>query len=724
MKRKLLLLVCTLFMMGALLQARAGNAAEGWLLTVNASDNTIPDSFKQTETGEFGIALTNSGTAAFAGYLAWLLLDPETDELVYTDNDFAYMDGAPIQPGEEAILAMPYEMINVPAGTYKLSICAVELEGPVGDQHITAYTPLPMTDGTTGKTVQVVETPRPKVHFVERAVRFPASLPGNADAPVFWWGNSNALKAKLSVMGGDFAGDLYAVLLKPDETGDGYVIHHRSDPSHLSLSEGETTEHSFLGSIDATLQPGMYMFAFADEEDHLIFSENGKPVQVSVVYPIEIGSNSLLPATIKQNEDAVLKVAVNSHCNEDITNARLYVAFLDLQAGAFRLMGNSNFSVQAQGSMQVNIPYNIGDFPAGPAEMFIGCVLDGEFLPVPFEPALRPTHPVTVEANEGPKMSYIAAESTLPTQVTQHSGFTAEVVLRNEGAPFDRDVHLGLVNNAGEVVYAGTATSVTLQRDETKTVTLSGTMDMELTQPRPVAYFVRILYSDNSGWKTIAPDDGLMDDVLIVLPDPATNAVLSWLTADTQLPDAFVAGQSHALSLPVANTGKADYTGEVGIILTQDGTSYPASTRLGETTFAAESTTTLTGTLTLPTDMEPGTYNMQIVLLTDNFITGFIPTEDLMYNIPVTVAQPATGLSGTQARTVLYPNPATDHVTVASGEGIVQVCAYTVTGALMARETADGTTQCTLRTDAWPQGVYVLEITTPQGVHTQRFVKE
>lgn len=724
MKRKLLLLVCTLFMMGALLPARAGNAAEGWLLTVNASDNTIPDSFKQTETGRFGIALTNSGTAAFAGYLAWLLLDPETDKMVYTDNNFANRGGSPIQPGEEAILAVPYEMINVPAGTYKLSICAVELEGPVGDQHITAYTPLPMTDGTTGKTVQVMETPRPKVHFVEGAVRFTAKLPGNENVPVLWWGNRYIIIAELSVTGGDFAGDLSAVLLKPDETGDGYVIQHRSNPSLLSLNEDATGECHFSGSIDATLQLGMYMFAFVDENDQLILSENGKPIQVSVGYPLSIGSNSQLPTTIKQNEDGTLVLAVNSHCNEDITNAQLYMAFADGQKGKFRLMGSKDFSVQAQGSMQVNIPYNIGDFPAGQAEMLIGYLVDGEFFIVPIEPSLIPAHPVTVEANEGPKMSYIAAESTLPTQVTQHSGFTAEVVLRNEGAPFDRDVHLGFVNNAGEVVYAGTATSVTLQRDETKTVTLSGTMDMELTQPRPVAYFVRILYSDNSGWKTIAPDDGLMDDVLIVLPDPATNAVLSWLTADTQLPDAFVIGQSHTLSLPVANTGKADYTGEVDIILTQDGTSYPASTRLGETTFAAESTTTLTGTLTLPADMEPGDYRMRIVVQTEGGDRFFIPTEDLLYDVPVTVTKPATGLSGTQARTVLYPNPATDHVTVASGEGIVQVCAYTVTGALMARETADGATQCTLRTDAWPQGVYVLEITTPQGVHTQRLVKE
>ena len=115
---------------------------------------------------------------------------------------------------------------------------------------------------------------------------------------------------------------------------------------------------------------------------------------------------------------------------------------------------------------------------------------------------------------------------------------------------------------------------------------------------------------------------------------------------------------------------------------------------------------------------------MRIVVQTEGGDRFFIPTEDLLYDVPVTVTKPATGLSGTQARTVLYPNPATDHVTVASGEGIVQVCAYTVTGALMARETADGATQCTLRTDAWPQGVYVLEITTPQGVHTQRLVKE
>lgn len=776
MKRKLLLLVCTLFMMGALLQVRAqageplqriemasvetlptiadapptlhthalplhadarvtmvrphdtalqtvrsDATTEDYRLTVVTEGTSLPDSFKQWETGSFTVRLTNTGTADFTGNLTWLLFDPESNKLTFMDGSYEPMT---VRMGSSVTMTFNYNMEDVAAGTYKLCICIIELYEQDGITYLGNYIPIAFEDGSTGKTIQVTESQQPEVQFIEGTVQYPTSVPGYETTPAFLWGTDYTLTTTMSVMGADFTGQLYAILMRLNEAGTQYDLYHISEPLNVSLTMGETQQLTFSGHMNSNLEPGQYIFAFMDANYKIIRSEQGNLFYTYVIYPLEIQTDgSTIPDIIKQHKDESIVLNIRNTGGSTVDDY-LYMAFENPETGQIKTMSYAHMEIPVDGTFGVTIPYNAGDYPAGEANLCFGYISNNNIYCIPFMPEGDIYHSVTIEANEGPKLSYIAAQSTLPREVVQNHPFTAEVVLRNDGADFAQNVYFALVNGEGSIMYLGTPEPVTLQRGETKAVTLGGVMNMELTQPRPVAYFIYILYSNASGLQTIVPDDGLLNDLLIVHPDPRTHAVLSWLTADTQLPDAFVAGQSHALSLPVANTGKADYTGEVGIILTQDGTSYPASTRLGETTFAAESTTTLTGMLTLPTDMEPGTYNMQIVLLTDNFITGFIPTEDLMYNIPVTVAQPVTSLPGTQVRTMLYPNPATDHVTVASGEGIVQVCTYTVTGALMARETSDGATQCTLRTDAWPQGVYVLEITTPQGVHTQRLVKE
>ena len=71
----------------------------------------------------------------------------------------------------------------------------------------------------------------------------------------------------------------------------------------------------------------------------------------------------------------------------------------------------------------------------------------------------------------------------------------------------------------------------------------------------------------------------------------------------------------------------------------------------------------------------------------------------------------------------LYPNPATDRMTVTAPSGIGRVRLYSPCGTLVLDEPCDGHVTHDLRLGALPPGIYLLQATTPEGIRTGRVVK-
>ena len=87
--------------------------------------------------------------------------------------------------------------------------------------------------------------------------------------------------------------------------------------------------------------------------------------------------------------------------------------------------------------------------------------------------------------------------------------------------------------------------------------------------------------------------------------------------------------------------------------------------------------------------------------------------------------QEATALQAVDGvAVVIYPNPATDFVMVNNGTGIDQVRLYSLTGALVLDEAVNGTASHRLDLDRLPAGAYLLSVDTPEGIITERIMKE
>ncbi len=88
-----------------------------------------------------------------------------------------------------------------------------------------------------------------------------------------------------------------------------------------------------------------------------------------------------------------------------------------------------------------------------------------------------------------------------------------------------------------------------------------------------------------------------------------------------------------------------------------------------------------------------------------------------MYNAPNTTV----GLNDVLGKTngVVYPNPATSHLTIKTDEEIKSIYIYNSLGALVQTEKTN-----TFSVEQLPAGIYISQIKTDKGTSTIRFIKE
>ena len=702
--------------------AAHADGADDMPLVVVTAGSTLPDSFSQWETGTFDVELRNTGTTDFNGDYMWMLLGLEADTIAYMDGSY---NSARVAAGSSTRVGLNYNVADAAPGTYRLTICSIELVEQDGILYLGDYAPIPFDDGTTGKTVQVLAAEQPQLAFDEASVVFPDTLPGSSTPNSLLWGGDYTVRPYLTNTGGDFDGLVYAVLLRLNADGTQYQLYHMSTPVPVQLAKGETKRFAFNGTVETALSVGYYFFALMTEDYSIIPTTEYTLPYTFVIYPLTIlTEGSSLPATMRQHEDATLTLRLRNEASADIDDIVYMYAGSNLS-----FAGSVQAFIPARGEADITIPYNLGDCPAGEQALqffYTGNFVDGvtSYLwDIGWDDGTT-TRTVQVEGNEGPALQWLAEQSTLPTEVTMHQPFSAPVTLTNTGADFNGEVSLILYGSDYLIRYRSDAAQVSLARGETKQVTITGAVDLPTSLPRPVAYYVDVAYYTNGGVEVVPSDDGSIR-IVTVHPDPATTPVLTWLTQQTDLLATFAAGQSYYLTIPIQNAGQADYTGDVALTFLDGNTFSPKySWRLTNATLAGQSTSELPYSIMLPADMEVGTYALQINLLEGNSIVSYVPTEDLRsYFYPVTVESPATGLAQTEAGCALYPNPATDYVVVTDEAGITHLRLYAPDGTLLLDEPCNGHATHRLDLGTLPPGVYLLTVTTPEGIRTERVAK-
>jgi hypothetical protein len=309
-----------------------------------------------------------------------------------------------------------------------------------------------------------------------------------------------------------------------------------------------------------------------------------------------------------------------------------------------------------------------------------------------------------VSSPSAPKLSVSA--TVLPHKLYNGKVGTVSATVANAGPDYHGSLFLYIFDANGDSVQ-----SITLVADvlagQSSTVSFSEIM----VAPVGTAKFV---ITDNSG-------DSIGGFTAQILPTPAAPSLS--LTAAPSFPDNDnVDPQDMQLSFSVKNSGgmfsnlvrasifdenlKNLYYRETFIIADQDETS---------------AFTFVDGL----SECAPGKkYIARIYAKNDSGYWKRIPPADLN-SVTFTVkpvVPSAISSAGTSASSI-FPNPATDVVTIENASAITGIKVYSVTGSLVLYQSVSDVSSVTLNVASLPAGTYIVRVATAAGITVQRFIK-
>jgi len=185
------------------------------------------------------------------------------------------------------------------------------------------------------------------------------------------------------------------------------------------------------------------------------------------------------------------------------------------------------------------------------------------------------------------------------------------------------------------------------------------------------------------------------------------------------LAPAYTAGEDVSISALLRNTGNTDtglITASLRFAFNNRWAMFAATENIG-----ANSETPVTFTGKLSADVPDGDYPLQMVY-TD--INGNWLTVDLGVKMHIGAYDGINDAAADVAGTSAWPNPATDHVTVAAGAPIRSIALWSAAGAEVLTADGNGTCSATLNLGGIAPGIYIARIATDAGIETLRIIKK
>ena len=466
-----------------------------------------------------------------------------------------------------------------------------------------------------------------------------------------------------------------------------------------------------------------------------------KPLQQAQAggYDLALASDNDLPATINQHETDTLTVHLLNRGDRDFFGY-VAMALADANGNRMYLSYAEGYGglVEAGGEARMDIPYNISNYVA-PGSYYL-MIYAGETMMYVVPAADDPTqvlYPVEVVYQPGPQLTVLYGESSFPAEVVQNSTFEVTLAIANTGeAAYEGEVWLTLNEVSGASRHTFDSIPVTIPANDTVHVPFALTADIDLPQLRAETLYWYVNRSLGGGLsESIAFDDLTWPSPASTTfqPNPELQPVLTWVESQSSWPQSLTVGQRYTPSMQVKNAGK-DFEGDLMFALVglrvdeMAGVAYYEvrdHSPLVHVSIPRDGGQTVTFDYTVSDSIAPGQdYYIGLYQVADGEHHVLYTDEGGAF-MPVSVLPGETsGMQqpGDEAFT-LYPNPATDRMTVTASSGIGRVRLYSPCGTLVLDEPCDGHVTHDLRLGTLPSGIYLLQATTPEGIRTGRVVK-
>lgn len=655
---------------------------------------TMPDTIAQYADNTLALTLKNTGGVAFEGQIAIALLDTTTGSLAWNSTtvpaSVAANDGT-------AEVTVSYNVANLAAGAYRLAVGYVEGSSIyfIADGN-----------GVTRWNVIVKEADGPALATVAEQTEMPTEISLNTDFTV---------KTAITNTGADFTGDVMVILVNAE----GYIVYETASQQVTVAKDATTGQLTFTGNVSSDdVTTGEYTLAVA-------YLMGGR------YFPITLNTVTVLPDPTAP----VVSMVAAPEYPDTITRGVEFTFTVQLQntgGGEFkdtltlRLMQQTMFGwlpmwedadgqevvIAANDEATYTYTGTIAEDELTSGNYYFALASSTEYIALADG---RNIFPVSVTSATDPIMSLVEMP-TYPMTIALGSEFTYTAQLQNTGGgDFDEDLTLALLQSTSTgyaTVWEATPQQVTVAANGTGTYTYTGTITEDDLQPG--TYYFGLATSTE--YIALADGSGNIFRVEFVA---ATEPIMS-LAADPTFASPIKEGEDLTVSVQLKNAGGGDYTGEVMAVI-MDAENYPqAQSEPQAVTVPANGTYNFTATISTA-DLAPGNYLVGIVY-EERYLLGSDASGEGTFALEIQESTALQAVDGVAV--VIYPNPATDFVMVNNGTGIDQVRLYSLTGALVLDEAVNGTASHRLDLDRLPAGAYLLSVDTPEGIITERIMKE
>ncbi len=360
-----------------------------YLARVVEDENPLPATLKQYEDGTLTVDLTNESNSYIGTEVCLYLTDPASGQIAYNSSN--YRQAVSISPYETTQVVFLYNVWDLPAGTYNLSIGYRSAEGYLW--------PFLLKDDAESRTVTVEAAAGPHLTFSRSDLNTGKLYPGQ----------ECSISVRFANSGSPFEGEITAKLGR--EAGNNTLTSVAElGRQTVTLGTDEAKVYTFAGYLE-TLEPGGYYLYFQLPGGQFMDeATEGNVFDVTLEWPLTVmDAGTIVPAQITLGEDGTLPVAIYNASYNSFYDVNLSMELAEAGTTQVVYTASAVVDLYYEATAFQDIPYRVEGIPAGTYDLYITYpTWDGGTMQIMWEDG-SDHHTVTVA--EGAPTSLSPAET-------------------------------------------------------------------------------------------------------------------------------------------------------------------------------------------------------------------------------------------------------------------------------------------------------------------------
>ena len=324
-----------------------------YLARVVEDENPLPATLKQYEDGTLTVDLTNESSWYIDTEVCLYLTDPASGQIVYNSSNYHQAASIPPYASEPTQVALSYNVWDLPAGTYNLSIGYRSAEGYLW--------PFLLKDDAESRTVTVEAAAGPHLTFSRSDLNTGKLYPGQ----------NCSISVRFANSGSPFEGEIVAKLGR--EAGNNTLTSVAElGRQTVTLGTDEEKVYTFTGYLESLEPGGYYLYFQLPGGQFMDEATEGNVFDVTLEWPLTVmDAGTIVPTQITLGEDGTLPVAIYNASYNSFYDVNLSMELAEAGTTQVVYTASAVVGLYSEETAFHDIPYRVEGIPAGTYDLYI-----------------------------------------------------------------------------------------------------------------------------------------------------------------------------------------------------------------------------------------------------------------------------------------------------------------------------------------------------------------